>query len=86
MGEPVNGEGVAYAERAGNVTLVATIVFCRRADVPAIEAMRGHVGTLVGRDVYDDTGAWWGKGCLVEIECPIDACVGGELWLAPGGP
>jgi hypothetical protein len=39
MGKPIDGEGVADAESAGDVAFVATVVLDGRADVPPIHAV-----------------------------------------------
>jgi hypothetical protein len=46
MWEPINGEGVTDSESAGDITFVAPVVFLRRADVPAVNAMGCHVWAL----------------------------------------
>ncbi len=84
MGEPVDGEGVADAEGAGDVAFVASVMFGGGADVPAIDAVRCHVAALVGCDVDDDSGSRWSEGALVAAEIAMEACVGGESGLASG--
>ena len=59
MWKPVDNECVA-AVGTRDVALVATVVLFRRANVPAVDAMWYHVGSLVRRDVDDYSGAWRG--------------------------
>jgi hypothetical protein len=54
---------------------LAPVVF-RRANVPAVDAMRCHVGLLVGCDMCCHLGAWQGEGRLVEIEVAIETGMG----------
>jgi hypothetical protein len=74
--KPVDGECVANAVGAWDVALVATAVPFGRANPPAVDAMRCHVGSLVWCDVDDDSGAWRGKGRLVEVEVAKETGVG----------
>ena len=60
MWKPVDSECVADAAGTWNVALVATVVLFGRANVPAVDAMWCHVGSLVRRDVDDYSGAWRG--------------------------
>lgn len=83
--EPVDGEGVANAEGARNVALVATVVVQRWTNIPAGDAVGCHAGPSVRCDVDDNTGARRGEGALVEIEIAVEAGVGGELGLAARG-
>ena len=62
---------------------MAAVVVEGWAHIPAVDAMRSHVGSLRWSDVGDDSGARWGEGCVQEIECLVEAGVGQELWIAP---
>jgi hypothetical protein len=85
MGEPVDGECIADAAGAGYVAFVASVVFLGRADVPSVDSVWCHVGSLVWTDVYYDSGAWRCKGRLVEVEVAVEACICRELGLSPRG-
>ena len=76
MWEPVDGQCVADAEGAGDIALVAALVFDRWADVPAVDAVGSHVRKLGWDDVNDDASTWWGQGTLVEIEISVQTSVG----------
>ena len=51
VGEPVDGECIANAAGAGDVAFVASAVFFGRANMPAVDSMWCHVGSLVWSDV-----------------------------------
>ena len=57
----------------------------RGTDVPSVDAMGCHVGSLAWGNVDDDTSARWGQWVLVEIVIAVEACVGREARLATGG-
>jgi hypothetical protein len=62
---------------------VASVMFRGGADVPAVDAMRAHVGTLGGCDeVHDYTSSRRGEGTSVEIESAVEAGIGREARLA----
>jgi hypothetical protein len=63
---------------------VAVIVFGGRAGIPSIDAMRFHVGALVGCDMNNNGCAGKSKGALVEGVDAIETGVGGKSWLASG--
>jgi hypothetical protein len=75
MWEPVDGEGITRSVGTGDVALVAAVMFGRGANIPAVNSMGGHVGTLVRCDMDDDSGSRWGQGRLVEIERSVEAGV-----------
>ena len=74
--EPVDGEGVSDAEGAWDVAFVAAVVLGGRADVPAIDTVRCHVGSLIGCYMDNDSGAWWCERAFVEIEIAVEAGIG----------
>jgi hypothetical protein len=76
VGEPINGEGVANAEGAWDVTFVAPVMLGGGANVPAIHSMGCHVVALFWCDVDNNSGARWRKRAAVEIEDAIEAVVG----------
>jgi hypothetical protein len=82
--EPIDGECVSGAAGTWDVALVASVVVFRWANVPTVDAMRGHVGSLVWCDVCDHTRAGRRKWRLVEIEVAIEAGIGRQFGLAPG--
>ena len=82
--EPVDGQCVTDAEGAGDIALVAAVVFDGWADVPAVDAVGSHVQTLCWSDMDDDAGTRWSKGTLVEIEGAVQASVGREVGLGTG--
>ena len=82
MREPIDGKGIANAESAGDVALVAAVVFGGGTNVPAINTMRCHVWALVGSFVDNDTSTGRGKRAAVKIEGAIEAGIGREFWLA----
>ena len=84
MGEPVDGQGVAEAEGAGDVAFAAAVVFGGGADIPSINAVRCHVGALVGCNVNDDAGAGRSEGALVEIVVAVETGVCRKSGLASG--
>ena len=55
--EPVEVEEIPASRGGGDETLVAAVVVLGRPYVPAIGAVRGHVGSLGWCDVGNDTGA-----------------------------
>jgi hypothetical protein len=59
------------------VALVTTVVLFGWADVPAVDAMRCHVGSLVWCDVDEDSSSWRGKGHLVEVDVAEETSKGG---------
>ncbi len=83
--EPINCEGVANAKSAGDVALVALVVFSGWADVPAINTAGCHVGAFIRGDVDDNAGARWCKGTPVEVKDAVEARIGGEPGLAARG-
>jgi hypothetical protein len=83
--EPVDGEGIADAESARDVTFVASIMLGGRADIPAIYSVRRHVGSLLWRDVHNDACAGRCKRSAIEIEVSIEGSVGGEAGLTARG-
>jgi hypothetical protein len=74
--EPIDSERVANTAGAGDVALVASVMFRGGADVPTVDAMRAHVGTLGGCEVHDDTSSRRGEGTSVEIESAVEAGIG----------
>ena len=50
--EPVDGQCVTYAEGAGDIALVAAVMFDGWADVPAVDAVWSHIRTLGWSDMY----------------------------------
>ena len=47
----------------------------QRADVPAIDSVWCERGTLFDCLVDKDTGAFWGKRILVEVEVAKGSCI-----------
>jgi hypothetical protein len=82
--ELVGCEGISETRGAGNVALVAAVVFGERTDIPSINAMRCHVGALAGCDMNDNACAGRSEGALVEVIDAIETGVGGKSWLATG--
>ena len=85
MGEPVNREGVTCSVGAGEEAFVAAVVFGGGSDIPTVDSMGSHVGTLVGCNMDDDSSARRGQGRLVEIKGAVEAGVGGQFGLAARG-
>jgi hypothetical protein len=76
VGEPIGGESISDAKGAWKVTFVAAVMFSRRTDVPAVNAVGCHVVALVGRDMDDDARTRGRQWALVEVKNSVDACVG----------
>ncbi len=55
---------------------MASVVVEGRTDVPTVDAVWGHVGSLGGGDVGDKAGAWWGKRGVEEMGGLVEASVG----------
>ena len=57
-------------------------MFQRRANVEAIDAMRGKGGALRRGVVDDDTGSRDSKWCPIKVEVSKEAGMGGQLGLS----
>ena len=76
MGKLIHSERISDFKGAGNVALMATIVFEGGSNVPAVDSMGRHVGSLVRRHMDDNSSAGWSEGSFVKIEISIQAGVG----------
>ena len=86
MRKPIYSERIADSiKRAWNVALVAPVVLSGGSNVPTVDSMRCHVGSLLWRHVNDHSSAWWGERSSVEIKISIEAGVGREPMLATRG-
>lgn len=83
--EPINSESVSNTKRAGDVAFVAAAVLSGGPDVPAIDSVRGHVGSLLRCDVDDDASARWRERTLVKIVIAVETGVGREFGFATRG-
>ena len=83
MWKPVDSECVVDAVGTRDAALVATVVLFGRANLPAVDAMWCHVGSLVWRDVDGYSSAWRSWGPFVVIKVAKETGVGRELGLAP---
>ena len=83
--EPIDGEGIPDSQSAWDIAFMAAIVLSGRSDVPAINTMRCHIGSLLGYDEDDDLGAGWSEKAFVEVVILVEADVFRELGLTTGG-
>jgi hypothetical protein len=84
--EPIYVKCVANSKGAGDLAFMALVMLCGGANIPTVNAVRGHVGVLVGGDMHNDASAWRGNMTPVEIEKNVDAGVGRKSGLSARGP
>ena len=84
--EPIDDKGISDAESTGYVTLGAPVVLDRWTDVPSVNAMGCHAGSLVWGDMDNDASARWGQGTRVKIVVAVEAGIGIEARRAPPYP
>ena len=75
--EPVKCEGVASGVGVGDQSLVTAIVFEGWADVETFASMGCECSTLFRCFEGENSGAWDGHWCFVEVEGAVDACMCG---------
>ena len=76
--EEVNIQDVTFSHGAGNITLIASVMFGRRTNVPTDLAMFTKGCTSVGASMSHNFGARQSNGCMIEIKVAKKRSMGGQ--------
>ena len=74
--EPFDRDAITSSLRGWDEDFIATVVFKRRSNIVAVDAMRGKSVTLCRCIMNDNFGTGHSERCSVEVEVSEEASVG----------